>query len=77
MELKNKVIFINDVKQEEPVIFTHLQWANEGWKLDDDKPVDFDKVFYLGNCKIDGDMFAAFKKNTISIYKGHLNSGKY
>lgn len=40
-------------------------------------PIAFDKVVYLGKCSLDGDTFAAYKGNTITIYIGHLNSGTY
>lgn len=29
-----------------------------------------DKIFYLGNCDVDGDMFAGHRNGTVLIYKG-------
>jgi trehalose-6-phosphatase len=75
MALAKSVIFVEEKETEKPVEFTHLFINNQGWI--DDKPGDFEKVVYLGNCKTDGDMFACYDKGLIGIYKGHLNSGKY
>ena len=41
-----------------------------GWIYAVKTPEDFDKVVYLGNCDIDGDMFACYKQDVIQIYKG-------
>jgi hypothetical protein len=41
-----------------------------GWIHALNTPESFDKVVYLGNCDVDGDMFACYKDNTINIYKG-------
>jgi len=73
-----EVIRIPDNKTEEdkPVEVTHYLDSDFGWTKTDsiDNP---DKVVYLGRCKNDGDMFAAYERGYIVIYKGHLNSGKY
>ena len=49
----------------------------KGWIPGANKPAWFDKVVYLGKCKIDGDMFACYKGKAILIYKGNLNDGTY
>jgi len=78
MALERSVIFIEQKSDDKSVEFTHLSYPDKGWKEDDDKPGSFEKVIYLGKCKIDGDMFACYDKaGNISIYKGHLNSGRY
>ena len=62
-----------------PIEFTHYKGDN-GWIKSSSlrsKPREFDKIVYLGKCSQDGDMFAAYDEDFISIYKGHLNSGKY
>lgn len=73
-----EVVRIDEPKQktEKPVEFTHLL-SDTVWGEDSVLPNDFEKIVYLGKCKFDGDMFAAYEKGTIMIYKGHLNSGKY
>jgi hypothetical protein len=60
-----------------PIEFTH--YKGESWEQVNShvKPKDFDKIVYLGKCDHDGDMFAAYHRGYISIYRGHLNSGKY
>ena len=74
-----EVIYINEVKEKEekPVEFTHFQDSFKGWQATSSKPEDYDKVIYLGKCRIDGDMFACYSFGNINIHKGHLNSGKY
>jgi len=58
------------------VEFTHSK-GHTGWVKCHRQPSDYDEIVYLGNCSQDGDMFAAYSRRFISIYKGHLNSGKY
>lgn len=79
MELKNKVIFINDAKQEDekPVEFTHELFGEVGYHVTEANPKNFSNVIYLGRCLNDGDMFMVRKGEVLAIYKGHLNSGKY
>ncbi len=82
MALTNKVIFINDVKQEDemPVEFTHQLMSNSGWRDTFNFPNDekIVSITYLGKCRIDGDMFSVkWATGGISVFKGHLNSGKY
>jgi hypothetical protein len=62
-----------------PIEFTHYKGIN-GWIKSSSlryKPMELDRVVYLGKCDEDGDMFASYYGGFISIYKGHLNSGKY
>ncbi len=61
---------------EVPTQFTHCL-GERGWTGATRKPWEFNKIVHLGKCNKDGDMFAAYEGNYISIYKGHLNSGKY
>jgi hypothetical protein len=77
-----EVIRIGEVVQEseKPVKFTHYLHDEEGWI--ENKVLNvftgFIKIVYLGRCCVDGDMFSTYTHtNGISIYKGHLNSGKY
>lgn len=71
------VIFIEpQVGNEKPVKFTHYL-GEVGWVDAGLQPLHFEKVVYLGKCKFDGDVFAAYNSGSISIYRGHLNSGKY
>lgn len=74
-----QVIRILEVSTEEskPVEFTHYLSRTSGWSNTSASPKDFDKIIYLQKSRIDGDMFAAYEKESITIYKGHLNSGKY
>lgn len=75
----NEVIRIDKPQQtdEKPVEFTHCL-GDEGWTSYNSHPSDYDKVVYLGQCKYDGDMFAAYTNaGRIDIFKGHLNSGRY
>ncbi len=75
-----KVIFIEQPKEEtkKPVEFTQMLSINSGWIKTGSKPKEHQRVVYLGNCKLDGDMFAAYHDGgCIEIYKGHLNSGEY
>lgn len=72
------VIYIDkqEKAEEKPVEFT--DYIGEGGnEIPLSKPNEFEKVVYLGKCISDGDIFAAYKNGFISIYKGHLNSGKY
>jgi hypothetical protein len=75
-----EVIRIGEVVKEsvKPVEFTHYQSTTEGWCITVVDPHKLNKVVFLGECCYDGDMFAAYSTSgAITIYKGHLNSGKY
>lgn len=50
--------------------FTHELEAT-GWEeCDCTNPKNFSRVTYLGHCAVDGDMFACYADNYISIFKG-------
>ena len=75
-----EVIIMQDYKaiEERPVEFTHYLDGNSGWLKKSEIDQGAEKVVYLGRCGFDGDMFAVYYDNgAISIFKGHLNSGKY
>lgn len=78
MALTNKVIFINDVKQEDekPVEFTGVLAPDRGLSNTTWTPKDYRKIVYLGKGS-SGDMFACYHEDGIGIFIGHLNSGKY
>ena len=57
-------------KKIEKTIFTAYLCGIDGWELSSLNPEDFDKVVYLGKCDEDGDMFAGYKDEEISIYRG-------
>lgn len=73
-----EVIIIPEVSvsNDKPIEVTHEFIPSDGWVSEREFPPT-DKVIYLGKCALDGDMFAAYYRNRITIYKGHLNSGKY
>jgi hypothetical protein len=73
-----EVIYINeeDKKEDKPVEFTHY-FERDGICVAGCKPCAYDKVIYLGKYDHEFDAFCAFSQGTITIYKGHLNSGKY
>lgn len=66
----------NNTENNEPVEFTHLFTSYQMVEAYG-KPNDYNKIVYLGKCKYDGDLFAAYEEEKILLYKGHLNSGKY
>jgi hypothetical protein len=75
-----EVIRIGEVVQESvnPVEFTHFQDSTDGWCITGVDPHDLNKIVFLGKCDTDGDLFAGYwSGGSITIYKGHLNSGKY
>jgi hypothetical protein len=59
----------------ERVRVTHISTNNQGWK-EDNRFVFPAKIYYLGKCQSDGDMFMELTKKYIHIYKGHLNAEK-
>ena len=77
--MEKSVIFIEQPNgNDKPVEFTHYLNISTGWETASYKPSEQKKIIYLGNCCVDGDMFAAYRSNgEIFIYKGHLNSGRY
>lgn len=77
-----QVIYIDQLKEQEekPVEFTHCLNITRGWVTTSFSPSDnsIRKIFYLGKCAADGDMFVVNNNSgCIVIFKGHLNSGKY
>jgi hypothetical protein len=63
---------------EKPIELTHcLQTKSERWYDMKGNTCDYSKIVYLGFC--DGwDRFACYGIfNRLSLWKGHLNSGKY
>lgn len=70
---------IPEINQEEevPIKLTHFMPSDGNWiKRKPDLGV-YEKIVYLGKCQIDGNLFACYCDDIITIYKGHLNSGKY
>jgi hypothetical protein len=57
-------------KKNKKTIFEKYFYQRKGWIDSSLPPEDFDKVVYLGNCDVDGDMFACYRANVIQIYKG-------
>lgn len=56
-------------KEKKETVFTH-EFVQDGIIANTQKPNSFNKIVYLGNCVYDGDMFACYEANTISIFKG-------
>ena len=82
MALTNKVIFINDVKQEDekPVEFTHSLLKTGVWSTTTVRPDNkqIKGVVYVGKNDWEEDIFSIIQDcGSIAIYKGNLNSGKY
>lgn len=65
------------IPHEKHVEFTHRLCGTDGWEQPSDLPKDHERVVYLGECEMDGDMFAAHAFGVIDIFKGKLNSGTY
>lgn len=58
-------------KKTEPTIFTKFLDKDLGWKKSRFQPTFFKKVIYLGNCSLQGDMFACYTEGgMIAIFKG-------
>jgi len=76
-----KVIIVGEEPKEEkalkPIEFTRYLNVGVGWTGAIKDPSEFGKIVYLGECSVDGDMFAAYLGTAIYIYKGHLNDGVY
>jgi hypothetical protein len=66
----------DDTQPQRPIEFTHELTPTSGWAVTTAKPDRYARVVYLGECSIDGDMFAAYYEvGDISIFKGHYNDG--
>lgn len=65
--------FINCVPKEkgkkETEFLYYLEEAS-GWLKTNEKPKSYEEVYYLGCCRIDGDMFSAKEGGCITIFKG-------
>jgi hypothetical protein len=75
-----EVIRIGEVvkESEKPVELTHYLHGDDGWTNAKVRPNELNKIVFLGKCSMDGDMFAGYwTHGSITMYKGHLNSGKY
>lgn len=73
-----EVIYIEkEKKTKKHVEFTHCYDGSSGYIEALEQPSDYEKVIYLGNCRVDGDIFACYKEGYLEIYKGKLNSGYY
>ena len=62
-----------------PIKFTHYLSDDRGWVEAGRQPhqSNTSDVYYLGNCKRNGDMFMDIDTcGNICIFKGQLNSGK-
>lgn len=61
----------NDVqKEKKETVFTHLFFGSDGFKITQEIPTSYEKVIYLGKCRLDGDLFACYQADYIEIYKG-------
>ena len=69
---KTKFVSVDDTqKEKKETIFTHELDGCGGYIKTNGEVTAFEKVVYLGNCSVDGDMFCAYHSSgTISIYKG-------
>jgi hypothetical protein len=65
----------DDTQPQRPIEFTYELTPSAGWTVTTAKPDRYARVVYLGECSIDGDMFAAYEGGDISIFKGHYNDG--
>ena len=78
--MKRKAIIIGEEPQKESkgIEFTHFLNEEKGYMSTKDLPSEYVKIVYLGKCKEDGDLFAAYSDTGyIFIYKGNLNDGTY
>lgn len=77
-----EVIYIEQKKDnDKPVEFTHKNLNNNdgGWTITKSRPEHYDNVVYRG-FKGGYDYFCCWDNgvmDTIGLFRGHLNSGKY
>lgn len=66
-------------KMHVPVELTHRLTSEYGWKkiTTEENSNFYNKLVYMGNCYIDGDIFIGYNDDMIFTLKGHLNSGFY
>jgi len=61
----------NDTKEvKKETVFTHEFEEKKGWTSTRATIYDYEVVKWLGKCKYDGDMFAAYDRDIIDIFKG-------
>jgi hypothetical protein len=60
-----------EIKEKKETKFTHVLSVERGWQTATLTPNDFYIIKYLGQCSIDGDMFATHTESgSIGIHKG-------
>ena len=74
--MRKAIMIGEEPKGKKGIEFTHCQ-CSDGWNFVCKKASYYDKIVYLGKCRFDGDMFAAYGSDMINIYKGKLNNGTY
>ena len=58
-------------EERKETVFNQVLCSNRGWRDVNAKPQKYEKVLYLGKCKVDGDMFACTTDlGAIVIFKG-------
>ncbi len=58
-------------KESKKTVLSHEYNNSKGWVLKSNDVDNYRKVLYLGNCSVDGDMFACYtRSNQIIINKG-------
>ena len=69
---QTKFVSVNDAQiEEKETVFTHELDGYSGYIENNLKVTYFEKVVYLGNCSLDGDMFACYTEHgAIAIFKG-------
>ena len=78
-DAKEYATYLQEFSAEEKAVqITHVLSVNDGWGKTYSTLDSFgtDTVVYLGKCSSDGDMFSVLG-DTIGIFKGNLNSGKF
>lgn len=67
----------NITNEDKPIELTHALYGS-GWNTcEAEVDEEVNRLVYLGNCEVDGDMFVAYTDECIIVYKGHLNNGTY
>lgn len=70
--MKKKFIDISETSKPEKkeTVFTHYLNNNTGWQQTKIKPEQVTKVYYLGKCENDVDIFAVCYDEEMIVYKG-------
>lgn len=64
-------VSLESKKEVKKTVFTHYLNIISGWLETQSPSQDYERIVYLGECKADGDMFAAYgHTGSIHIYKG-------